>query len=42
MGDDRTVDAQIKMLRHALGEYRKYIVTYRGAGYKFEAVQKKS
>ena len=35
-GDDRTVDAQIKMLRHALGEYRKFIVTYRGAGYKFE------
>lgn len=42
LGDDRTVDAQIKMLRHALGEYRKYIVTYRGAGYKFEAVQKKA
>lgn len=42
MGDDRTVDAQIKMLRHALGEYRKYIVTYRGAGYKFEATQEKS
>ena len=36
MGDDRTVDAQIKMLRHDLGEYRKFIVTYRGAGYKFE------
>lgn len=42
MGDDRTVDAQIKMLRRALLEYRKYIVTYRGAGYKFEAVQEKS
>lgn len=36
MGDDRTVDAQIKMLRHDLGEYRRFIVTYRGAGYKFE------
>ena len=42
MGDDRTVDAQIKMLRHALGEHRSYIVTYRGAGYKFEAEEKKS
>lgn len=41
MGDDRTVDAQIKMLRHALGDYRRYIVTYRGAGYKFEAKEKK-
>lgn len=36
MGDDRTVDAQIKMLRHDLGEHRRFIVTYRGAGYKFE------
>lgn len=35
-GDARTVDAQVKMLRHALGEYRKFIVTFRGAGYKFE------
>lgn len=42
MGDDRTVDAQIKMLRHALGEHRTYIVTYRGAGYKFEADQKET
>lgn len=40
MGDDRTVDAQIKMLRHVLGDYRRYIVTYRGAGYKFEAEEK--
>ena len=40
MGDDRTVDAQIKMLRHVLGDYRTYIVTYRGAGYKFEAEEK--
>lgn len=35
-GDDRTVDSHIKMLRRSLGEYRKFIVTYRGAGYKFE------
>ena len=42
MGDDRTVDAQIKMLRHALEEHRTYIVTYRGAGYKFEADQKET
>lgn len=41
-GDDRTVDAQIKMLRHALGNYRTYIVTYRGAGYKFDAKEQKS
>lgn len=36
-GDDRTVDAQIKLLRQALGSYRRFIVTFRGAGYKFEA-----
>ena len=42
MGDDRTVDAHIKMLWHALGEHRTYIVTYRGAGYKFEADQKET
>jgi two-component system, OmpR family, response regulator ResD len=36
-GDDRTVDTHIKMLRNRLGEYRKYIVTSRGVGYKFEA-----
>ena len=35
-GDDRTVDAHIKMLRASLGEYRKFIVTLRGMGYKFE------
>lgn len=35
-GDDRTVDTHIKMLRHNLGPYRKYIVTVRGTGYKFE------
>lgn len=36
-GDGRTVDTHIKMLRQSLGEYRKYIVTHRGVGYKFEA-----
>lgn len=35
-GDDRTVDTHIKMLRGSLGEYRKFIVTLRGMGYKFE------
>ncbi len=36
MGDERTVDTHIKMLRHNLGEYRDHIVTVRGMGYKFE------
>lgn len=35
-GDDRTVDTHIKMLRGNLKEYRKFIVTLRGHGYKFE------
>lgn len=35
-GDDRTVDTHIKMLRHNLGPYRKFISTVRGTGYKFE------
>lgn len=35
-GDDRTVDTHIKMLRNSLGEYRRFIVTLRGLGYKFE------
>jgi Response regulators consisting of a CheY-like receiver domain and a winged-helix DNA-binding domain len=35
-GDDRTVDTHIKMLRQNLKEYRKFIVTVRGMGYKFE------
>ena len=38
-GDDRTVDTHIKMLRNSLGQYRKFIVTLRGMGYKFEYVQ---
>ena len=36
-GDDRTVDTHVKMLRGSLGEYRQFIVTLRGLGYKFEA-----
>lgn len=36
-GDDRTVDTHVKMLRGSLKEYRKFIVTLRGLGYKFEA-----
>lgn len=35
-GDDRTIDTHIKNLRNHLGEYRDYIVTLRGVGYKFE------
>ncbi len=35
-GDDRTVDTHIKMLRGSLGGYRKFIVTLRGMGYKFD------
>lgn len=36
-GDDRTVDTHVKMLRESLGDYRKFIVTVWGTGYKFEA-----
>ena len=36
-GDDRTVDTHIKMLRSNLRQYRKFIITLRGLGYKFEA-----
>ena len=35
-GDDRTVDTHVKMLRSNLKDYRKYIITLRGMGYKFE------
>lgn len=35
-GDDRTLDTHIKLLRNSLGEYRKFIVTLRGVGYRFE------
>ncbi|MDO5041128.1 MAG: response regulator transcription factor [Peptoniphilus sp.] len=36
-GDDRTVDTHIKMLRNSIMDYRKFIVTVRGTGYKFDA-----
>lgn len=36
-GDIRTVDTHVKMLRESLGQYRKWIVTVWGVGYKFEA-----
>ena len=35
-GDDRTIDTHIKTLRNSLGQYRKFIVTVRQVGYKFE------
>lgn len=36
IGEDRTVDTHIKMLRSHLGPYRDYIVTVWGIGYKFD------
>ena len=36
-GDDRTLDPHIKLLRHSLGPYSKFIVTLRGVGYRFES-----
>ncbi len=36
-GDDRTLDTHIKLLRSSLGDYRSYLVTLRGVGYRFEA-----
>ena len=41
-GDDRTVDTHIKMLRNSIGQYRKFIVTLRGMGYKFDASAQES
>lgn len=35
-GDDRTLDTHIKLLRSSLGEYRRFLVTLRGVGYRFE------
>ncbi len=35
-GDDRTVDTHVKMLRSNLKQYRKFVITLRGVGYKFE------
>jgi len=36
IGDDRTVDTHIKMVRDRIGPYRNFIVTVWGTGYKFE------
>ena len=36
MGDDRTVDTHVKMLRESIGRYRIFIMTVWGIGYKFE------
>ena len=36
-GDDRTLDTHVKLLRSSLGQYRKFLVTLRGVGYRFEA-----
>lgn len=35
-GEDRTVDTHIKMLRNSIKYYRKFIITVRGVGYKFD------
>ncbi|MBQ2908384.1 MAG: response regulator transcription factor, partial [Clostridia bacterium] len=40
-GDDRTVDTHIKTLRSRLKDYKKFIVTLRGMGYKFEVLRKR-
>lgn len=34
-GEDRTIDAHIKMLRNNLGKYREHIKTVRNVGYKY-------
>lgn len=34
-GDDRTLDTHIKLLRSSLKEYRRFLVTLRGVGYRF-------
>ena len=36
VGDDRTVDWQVKLLRNKLGECRDHVVTVRSVGYKLE------
>ena len=36
IGEDRTVDTHIKMLRSHLGPYREFIATVWGIGYKFD------
>ena len=40
-GDDRTIDAHIKMLRSKLGDDANNIKTIHGVGYKFEIWQKR-
>ena len=35
-GEDRTVDTHIKILRNSIKDYRKFIITVRGVGYKFD------
>lgn len=35
-GDDRTLDTHMKLLRHSLGPYAKFLTTLRGLGYRFE------
>jgi DNA-binding response OmpR family regulator len=37
LGDDRTVDTHIRMLRESLQNYRSCVVTVWGIGYKWEA-----
>lgn len=37
IGDDRTLDTHIKLLRQALGSYASCIVTLRGLGYRFDS-----
>ena len=36
LGDDRTIDTQIKQLRKILGPYSRCISTLRGVGYRFD------
>lgn len=36
IGDDRTVDTHVKMVRDRIEPYKKFIVTVWGTGYKFE------
>ncbi|HBK85269.1 MAG TPA: DNA-binding response regulator [Firmicutes bacterium] len=37
-GDSRTVDTHVKMLRERLGDYRRFLITVWGVGYKFQEV----
>lgn len=41
VGNDRTIDTHIKMLRHSLGAQGKRIRTVRGVGYSFDGVVEK-